>query len=269
MSEKVAHYDAQYGGFTGEVYAAIRRETFGEDIGQNSWLTTDEFRRFLSWLELSRASRVLDVGCGSGGPALFIARSIGCNITGVDIHEKGVEVANKQSQATGLASLAQFRLVDGSKSLPFEENAFDAIACIDAINHLPNRLGVLIEWQRILKPGGRLLFTDPITVTGLLSSEEIAVRSSAGFYLFAAPDADERLISEAGFELLRREDVTENMGLVAKRWHEARAKHAEFLIQAVGKETFEGQQKFFAMAHELARERRLSRFAFLARKPAN
>jgi cyclopropane fatty-acyl-phospholipid synthase-like methyltransferase len=63
------HYSEQYGQFAAEVHANVRRDAFGEDLGQNSWLTTEELERFSSLLELSPISSLLDVGCGSGGPA--------------------------------------------------------------------------------------------------------------------------------------------------------------------------------------------------------
>jgi hypothetical protein len=60
-------YDANYGNFQTELYEEIRREAFGEDIGQNSWLTAEEQDRFLGWLELSGGKTVLDVACGLAG----------------------------------------------------------------------------------------------------------------------------------------------------------------------------------------------------------
>src|SRR6476620_8232202 len=67
------HYDANYGNFQTELYAQIRHEAFGEDIGQNSWLTSAEQDRFLEWLDPSPGKALLDVACGAGGPALRIA----------------------------------------------------------------------------------------------------------------------------------------------------------------------------------------------------
>ena len=61
-----SYYDANYGNFQTELYAEIRREAFGQDIGQNSWLTAKEQDTFLGWLDLSAGKMLLDVACGSG-----------------------------------------------------------------------------------------------------------------------------------------------------------------------------------------------------------
>src|ERR1700756_936967 len=89
------HYDANYGNFQKQLYEEIRREAFGEDIGQNSWLTSDEHDRFLSWLDLTPGRTLLDVACGAGGPALRAAASTGCSVVGIDVHEQVVTTANE------------------------------------------------------------------------------------------------------------------------------------------------------------------------------
>jgi SAM-dependent methyltransferase len=266
MSDTVDLYDSTYGNFAATVLSQVRREAFGEDIGQNSWLTDDEYLRFFEWLELKSSSNVMEVACGSGGPALFMARTIGCRILGIDSNENGIATASKMAEEQGLASQARFQTADASQPLPFEDETFDSIVCIDAINHLPNRSHVLSEWHRVLKPDGRILFTDPIIVTGLLSNEEIAVRSSIGYFLFVPVGEDERLLEEAGFELICCEDVTENEAKVSKRWHDARAKRRDDLLKIEGEKTFDGLQQFLAVVYRLSSERRLSRFVFAARK---
>jgi SAM-dependent methyltransferase len=266
MPDSSNFYNLTYGNFADAVLAEIRQETFGEDIGQNSWLTADEYRQFIEWLQLIPSAHVLDIASGSGGPALFLAGTVGCQVTGFEINSSSVVAANEWAQSRGLDSLVHFQHGDASRALPFEDHAFTAVICIDSMNHLPGRLQVLKEWHRVLRPGGRMLFTDPIIVTGILSNEEIAIRSSIGYFLFTPLGEDERLIQEAGFALVHTLDVTESNAVVPKRWYDARAKHQDELIKLEGEAEFEKTQRFMSVVHTLASERRLSRFAFVAQK---
>jgi 2-polyprenyl-3-methyl-5-hydroxy-6-metoxy-1,4-benzoquinol methylase len=261
------HNDANYGNFQTELYEKIRREAFGEDIGQNSWLTADEQDKFLGWLDLSPGKTLLDIACGAGGPALRIAATTGCFVHGVDIHEQGISTACSLAARQGLTGIAKFQVVNAAQELPFPDATFDAITCIDAINHLPNRPHIVAEWARLLKPGGRLLFTDPITVTGPLTNAEIAVRSSIGFFLFVPHGYDERIIVQCGLQLVASENVTRNMADVAKRRESARASRSSALREIEGDRTYEDQQQFLATAALIAKEGRLSRFVYVAQKP--
>ena len=260
----VGHYDASYSHFATELYGQVRAEAFGEDIGQNGWLTADEQDLFLSFLSLAPTSKLLDVACGSGGPTLRIARRTGCSVHGVDAHEQAIAEGRARAESEGLTARARFDRVDASRSLPFLDASFDGLICVDAINHLPDRRRVLADWARLLRPGGHLVFTDPIVVTGPLTNEEIAIRSSVGFFLFVAPDTDAKLLKETGFEIAQQLDRTENMARMADRWRSAREARARELRKVEGDATFEGQQRFFEVAARVAAERRLSRFAYHA-----
>lgn len=261
-SEHVDHYGATYGGFASQLYAEIRREAFGQDIGQTGWLTSDEQDLFISWLQLDTESQLLDIACGSGGPTLRIARETGCSVTGVDLHEQGVAAARDEARTRGLEDRTSFYQADAGKRMEFDDASFDALVCVDAINHLPDRESVLREWRRLVKPGGRLVFTDPITITGPINDDEMRIRSSIGFFLFVPRGVNEELLERVGFEVREVADRTENMARMARRWLDARAVRADDLRSIEGEDTFEGQQIFFEVAARLAEERRLSRFAF-------
>lgn len=262
--DAVDHYGASYDHFASELYGEIRREAFGEDIGQNGWSTAEEQDGFLGWLALDRDDRLLDVACGAGGPTLRVARETGASVVGLDVHREGIEAARAQVREAGLEASATFGVADAAGTLPFPDDAFDGLTCIDAVNHLPDRASVLAEWARVLAPGGRLAYVDPIVVTGALTDEEMRVRSSIGFYLFVPEGLNETLLEAAGFELRAVEDRTENMAQMARRWLEARRKRAAELWEVEGETTFEGQQRFFRTCARLAEERRLSRFAYHA-----
>jgi hypothetical protein len=105
-----------------------------------------------------------------------------------------------------------------------------------------------------------------VVVTGLVSNEELAERSSIGYFVFTPPGVNEQLIEEAGFTLSRREDVTDNAARVSKRWHDARAEERDAMLKIEGEERYVGLQHFFAMVHRLTSERRLSRIVYVAQK---
>jgi SAM-dependent methyltransferase len=165
-----------------------------------------------------------------------------------------------------LAERAEFRSADANRPLPFSDASFDAITCIDAINHLSDRPRVVADWARLLKLGGRLLFTDPITLTGPLTSEDIAVRSSAGSYLFVPHGYDECVIAQCGLRLMVCEDVTANMARIAEARRAARASRSAALREIEGDQAYEGQQEFLGIAARVAREGRLSRFVYVCKK---
>jgi SAM-dependent methyltransferase len=248
------------------LYEEVRREAFGEDIGQNSWLTAEEYDRFLSWLGLSPGKTLLDVGCGAGGPLLRAATQSGCAVVGVEAHEQGIATARSLAEQRGLSAVANFFVGDASRKLPSPDANFDAITCIDAINHLPERPAVMVEWARLLKPSGRLLFTDPIIVTGPLTNTEIAIRGSTSLYLFVPPGYNESILAQCGLQLVISENRTANMAEIAERRGAARAARSAALRKIEGDETFEKQQEFLAVTSLTAREKRLSRFVFVAEK---
>jgi SAM-dependent methyltransferase len=266
MSQFVDLYGTAYGNFATQVLEEVRRETYGEDFGQSSWVTGEEYRRFFRLLELKGSDHVLDVGCGSGGPALFLWREIGCLVTGVDINEAGIQAGLALAREAGAPHSVHFRHANVQQPLPFADQAFDAIVCMDVLCHLPDRRRLFDEWHRVLRPGGRALVTDPVVVTGLVSKEELAARSSTGYFEYGPPGVNERLLREAGFELVLTEDVTNNEVEVSNRWHAARQQRSAELIRLEGEETFAGVQRFLAMVHRLTRERRMSRFLYRGHK---
>jgi hypothetical protein len=105
-------------------------------------------------------------------------------------------------------------------------------------------------------------------VTGPLTSEEIAIRSSAGFYLFVPQGYTETVLAGCGLQLLRCEDVTANMARVAASRHAARAFRSAPLREIEGDDLYMSQQNFLELAARLAEEGRLSRFIYVCKKPS-
>lgn len=266
MQPRVDLYDSTYGHFGDEVVARVRAETYGTDIGQSGWVTVEEYQDFADWLRLGHDRHVLDVGCGSGGPALHLARLTGCRVTGIDVNADGIATARRQAVDAGLESRVSFEVADVDVDLPFESATIDAIVSMDAMCHMTRRAHVLAQWHRVLRSGGRAVFTDPVVITGPVTNEEIALRSSIGRFLFVPPGTNQQLIEQAGFRLARALDLSEGGARMAGRWHDARERHRDALAALEGHERFTGLQRFLTTVQRVMGERRLSRIAYFLQR---
>jgi ubiquinone/menaquinone biosynthesis C-methylase UbiE len=267
MSGTVDLYNNAYAHYGEEIYRQIRVETYGEDLGQTGWATTEESHDIPRALVLNADSSVLEIGCGSGRYALQVAATTGCRIVGVDVNEPGIANANQLATSQQLSGRAQFRIADASQALPFADSACDAAFSNDVLCHIPNRLALLRELFRVLKPGARFLFSDALVIGGLVTHQEIATRSSVGYYLFSPPGENERLLKQAGFRDVHVQDTSEPASQIAKRWHDAREKRADALRTIEGPSNFDGLQKFLATVGQLTHEKRLLRLLYIAQKP--
>jgi SAM-dependent methyltransferase len=266
MSLKADLYNSAYSNYGAEVYRQVRIDAYGEDLGQTSWVTTEESNEIPRALGLTRMAYVLEIGCGSGRYALQVAENANCRVLGVDISEAGIRNANELAATGNLSTRVHFEHCDVSKGIPFGDAIFDASFSNDVLCHIPGRLTVLRDIARVLKPGGRLVFSDALVIGGIISYQEIATRSSIGYYTFSPPGENERLVAQAGMCLLEVNDTTGNAAQIAKRWHDARDKRRDELIRVENNENFEGIQQFLSCAYTLAAERRLLRYLYVAQK---
>ena len=267
--EREGDFSPMYARFTEDLLAQVRRETYGDDdIGQYSWTVKSELETICRALGLDQDSRLLDVACGAGGPTRFAARTTRCTVVGVDNAEGGITTATRLAREEGLQDRVTFQVADAGKRLPFADSSFDAILCIDAIVLLSNRAGVLGDWARLLRPGGRAAFTDPGLLTGVATLDELSLRAGqTGGFAYSAPGHNERLVKEAGLRLIHVNDSTSPMERLAAAWHAARSRHQSDLEKVEGSEDFVGGQRFFENTARLATEQRQSRFTYVAERP--
>lgn len=263
---RIDFYGVKYASFGSDAAAELRREVFGDDIGQEGWSTAVEYAEMANALEVGPTSHVLDVCCGSGGPSLAIIQRTGCRLTGIDRENAAIAYAQAQSSSRGIVDRATFAIVDCSGPLPFEDDSFEAVLCVDAVLHLRDRFGTLREWARVLRDKGRLVFTDVAVITGEIAKSELDVRTASGFFLFVPPGLNEAAIEAAGLTVLRVDDRTAGVAEIGARMHAARIRHAHVLEREEGGDGFQKRQALYGMATELAKSRRLSRFHYVAEK---
>ncbi len=189
-------------------------------------------------------------------------------MTGVALFDgTGTSAEERHDFLETLALSPTARLLEAKDgALDFPDCSFDAVLCVDAIAHLPNRGAMLLGWARIVKPGGRVLYTDPAIVAGLVTSVELAMRSSMGFLVVSPQGENESLIDSAGLRLLRADDATETLALAAAQRRSERIDRERQLVAEEGRERYDSIQRFLDVSHRLAAERRLVRIAFLCEK---
>lgn len=118
-----------------------------------------EVAEIVRGLDLTGA-RVLDVGCGVGGPAIVLARDLGAGeVTGIDVEPQLVERARLLAERAGVADRVSFRPVEPGP-LSFEDAAFDLVFSKDSLVHVANRPALFREIRRVLRPGGTFAASD-------------------------------------------------------------------------------------------------------------
>jgi len=102
-----------------------------------------------------RGTRILDVGCGLGGSALWLARHLGCTVTGITISPVQVQLAAERARAENLGDRVRFLLMDANQ-LDLAPESFDVVWVVECSEHIDDKAGLLAGCSRALTPGGRL-----------------------------------------------------------------------------------------------------------------
>lgn len=103
--------------------------------------------------QIDQDSYVLDVGCGVGVTACYLARKTGCKVMGIDIVEGMIERSHQRARKMGLTGQVDFRLAD-VQDLPFENDSFTVVISESVTAFPPDKAKAVSEYHRVLKPGG-------------------------------------------------------------------------------------------------------------------
>ena len=209
-------------------------------------------------------SRLVDLGCGPGGPLSFILSLVRCGGTGLELSPLALHAARTRAESLGVAGLLSTRQADLNEPLPLESGSLDAALSLDVVLHLRDRAGLFREVARVLRPGSGFLFTDAGVVTGPVSNEEVRQRSLYGYTQFVAPGLNERLLEAAGFRLLETEDRTASVIRNASGRLAAMGTNRGELERVLGVEEVERQRAYLNTVVELSRGGSVSRMMYLA-----
>ena len=189
--------------------------TEGQTLTVAQLAPLDQFhtRGILATAELATAAglepstRVLDIGCGIGGPARYLAATFGCEVTGVDLSPGFVDAATYLTARCGLADRVTFQVGD-ALHLPFEDSAFDTVFLQHVAMNVEDRAALYAEVSRNLAPGGRLAIYELVLRNGDVVYPTPWARDSSTSFLLSEGDTRTAL-EQAGFKAVLWRDDTQ------------------------------------------------------------
>lgn len=164
-------------------------------------------QRLARLAELTRGTRVLDIGGGLGGPARTLAVEFGCTVTVVDLTESYVQAGEMLTARLGLRDRVAHH-VGNALELPFDDGAFDVVWMQNSGMNVSDKRRLYAGVHRVLRPGGRFALQEPMAgpVQPLIFPVMWARDASTSFLL--TPEQARATIEAAGFRGLVWDDVT-------------------------------------------------------------
>lgn len=141
-----------------QIWRRVYGEDYPEEADPMSFVTLTDLRRIAQEIHVGPSQSFVDLGCGCGGPGLWVARKTGANLVGVDLSQVAVEHAAQRAVSFGLAQRPRFQSGDWvATGLPAA--AFDGAMSVDALFIVPDKVAAAHEVARILRRGARFIFT--------------------------------------------------------------------------------------------------------------
>ena len=158
-------------------------------------------------LALTGKERVIDVGCGIGGPSRYLAHTFGCRVTGIDLTPEFVQAATMLAEMTGLKDRVDYKEAN-ALALPFPDESFDIAWSQNAVMNIEDRDRLYAEIRRVLKPGGRYAFSDIVAGENAPPLFPVPWASDPATSFLLSADATKSALARAGFRIAVFEDQT-------------------------------------------------------------
>jgi len=210
-----AHYNREQ--LSDRIRASFRQG--GKDFGsltRDDLTVFDEFhvkgrratRELAAISDIEPGIRLLDIGCGVGGPARTLAAEWGCRVIGLDIVEEYCRAALRLTAAVHLDHQVAYANGNGS-ALPFAKGVFDRVWIQHATMNIAHKKPLFEEIRRVLRPEGRLVMHEVFSGAATPPIYPVPWASDSDIDFLVDPDRFGRILNTAGFEAIVWEDVSQ------------------------------------------------------------
>jgi ubiquinone/menaquinone biosynthesis C-methylase UbiE len=272
ISENVSTTQAYCDGPASEIYRTIWGDNLHMGIPPHEGASLQEAMDNTNIIMADAANltpddRVIDLGCGYGSTARYIASHYGCTVIGQTISNEELKIAQERAEKSDARDLLTFEWGD-FHNIEYPDGSFDVVWSQEAFLHGADKNQILSECYRVLKPGGTFIFSDILVRrdTSQADRERIYARLNT-VDIWDFPDY-EQAISQHGFDLLRAEDrsqyVAPTYGGVVSKVRENRSE----LVSAIGDEPVDKTIAALDFWVESANAGKVGWGIFLAKKPS-
>jgi len=159
--------------------------------------------------KINESTHVLDLCCGLGGPARYLAYHYGCRVTGVDMNTDRLAGAVRLTERTKLQDRVLFHHANALQT-GLADETFDVIVSQEAFCHIPNKKTLITECVRLLKPGGRIVYTDILARSNMTNEIRSRLETEMVFSELSTLEQYCHLLEEKGCQVIEVEDLSDN-----------------------------------------------------------
>jgi ubiquinone/menaquinone biosynthesis C-methylase UbiE len=212
-------FDNLYKGEKSQSFRDIFRNVYGNDYPEeadhDSFVTMTDLHNIVMYFNVGQGEKIIDIGCGRGGPGLWITREIGASYVGLDISDIAVKKAVKRIEEKGLKDIARVQVGNICKT-NFADSDFDGAMSIDTLGSIPQLSEAICEVARIIRLNANFIFTSYEEKNSKLLKDYRPLLQKAGFEITIyeeIPDWERRQREVYQKVLSSKKNLIKDMGL--------------------------------------------------------